>query len=185
MLPAEKKQAFIKLRAEGLSYRSIAAEINIGRTTCARWENEFRGEIAALRAEQLKAIYAEFSITREARIRKLGEILNRMEAEIRKKDLSEIPADKLVELYIKYSKILESDYIIPAEPIAIREPKDLLYVLGDLVNRLRSGEITEEQVRRESLAINTMLKAYETIELQTKVDKLESILLGRVQELGG
>ncbi|MFZ2257793.1 MAG: hypothetical protein WAV55_06605 [Clostridiaceae bacterium] len=103
-----------------------------------------------------------------------------MEAQIRKTNLSDIPAEKLVDLYLKYSKTLEEDYIIPAAPMLIQEPKDLLYLLGDLVNRLRSGEITDEQVRRESLAVNTMLKAYEIIELQAKVDKLEKLLMERV-----
>lgn len=103
-----------------------------------------------------------------------------MEAQIRKTNLSDIPAEKLVDLYLKYSKTLEEDYIIPAAPMLIQEPKDLLYLLGDLVNRLRSGEITDEQVRRESLAVNTMLKANEIIELQAKVDKLEKLLMERV-----
>lgn len=33
MLPAEKKQEFIRLRAEGLSYRKIQEQIKVGRST--------------------------------------------------------------------------------------------------------------------------------------------------------
>lgn len=182
MLPATKKQEFIKLRAEGLSYRKIETQIGVSRTTCARWETALKEQIAAFRAEQLTALYEEYSITRESRIKKLGTILNRLESEISRTDLSEVPADKLIELYLKYSKTLEEDYIVPNKPIDINEPNDLLHVLADLVNRLRSGAITEEQARRESTAINTMLKAYETIELKVKVEKLERMLLEKLHD---
>lgn len=182
MTPAEKKREFIRLRAEGLSYRKIQERIKIGRSTCSRWEADLKDKISAFKAEQLESLYEEFSITRESRIKKLGTILNRLESEISRTDLSEVPADKLIELYLRYSKTLEEDYIVPNKPIDINEPNDLLHVLADLVNRLRSGAITEEQARRESTAINTMLKAYETIELKVKVEKLERMLLEKLHD---
>lgn len=182
MTPAEQKQAFIQLRAEGLSYRRIHEQIGVSRSTCSRWEEKLRAQIAQRKAQQLNDLYEAYSMTKEGRIKTLGETVKRIQLQIDKTDLSQIPPDKLLDLHLKYTKALQDEYIAPADPIQITHPRDLLMVLEELINRIRSGEITEEQARRESTAVNTLIKAYETIELKTKLEALEALLQERYQD---
>lgn len=73
MKPQEQKAEFIRLRAEGKSYSFIAGCLDISKSTCTSWEREFKSQIAELKAEQLNELYDSYYMTREARIRKLGE----------------------------------------------------------------------------------------------------------------
>lgn len=49
-----------------------------------------------------------------------------------------------------------------------------------LQKMVRAGEVTPEQANRESTVIANLLKAYDTVEVKTKLDALESIVGGRV-----
>ena len=52
MKTTDKKRDFIRLRAEGKSYRAIEQEIGVSRSTCGEWERELRADIDALRQER-------------------------------------------------------------------------------------------------------------------------------------
>ena len=58
------------------------------------------------------------------------------------------------------------------------KPEDIVKALGDLLNRVRAGEVTQEQANRESLVLSNLLKAYEQVELKAKLDELEAIVGG-------
>ena len=44
---------------------------------------------------------------------------------------------------------------------------------------MKPGEVTTEQANRESLILSNLLKAYDTVEVKTKLDALEAIVGGR------
>ena len=106
----ETKLAFIQARAEGKSYATISKELGIAKATCTSWEQSLRGEIDALKREQLEELYTAYSMKKEARIKALGGILQGLDNAIAQKPLEELPADKLLELRLKYGRELKEEY---------------------------------------------------------------------------
>ena len=53
MRTLEDKQEFIKLRAEGLSYRQIYKETGLAKATCVSWEKELKAEIEDITDEHI------------------------------------------------------------------------------------------------------------------------------------
>ena len=182
MKPQETKTEFIRLRAEGRSYSYIADALHISKSTCTKWERELKAQIAELRQEQLNELYSSYAMTKEARIKKLGETLNRINEALEAVDLSEIPAEKLLDFKLKYTEALKEEYTGTGKPYSFSEkiePKEIVEALGDLLERIRAGEITAEQASRESTVIANLLKAYDTVEVKAKLDALEAIVGGR------
>lgn len=187
MLPAEKKHEFIRLRAEGKSYRAIEAEIGISRSTCSAWAQELETEIAITRAENLSALYEEYGLTKERRIQSLGQTLRQIDDALGSVDLSKMPPEKLLGMKLKYSEALRNEYTGAEEPLptggARAEQSAMFYIYSNLVDRLRAGNITVQQARVEMEAYKRMRGAYtvattdtdffgnqSTIELQPPMD---------------
>ncbi len=182
MKPQETKTEFIRLRAEGRSYSYIADTLHISKSTCSSWEKELQDAIAELKQEQLNELYSSYYMTKEARIKKLGETLNRINEALEAVDLSEIPAEKLLDFKLKYTEALKEEYTGTGKPYSFSEkiePKEIVEALGDLLERIRAGEVTAEQASRESTVIANLLKAYDTVEVKAKLDALEAIVGGR------
>lgn len=180
MKPAETKQEFIRLRAEGLSYRAIQERLSVSKSTCQKWESTYSDQIAELKADQMKELYNAYGMTKEARIKKLGDTLTRLQTALDGVDLTQLPPEKLLDFQLKYTEALKSEYTPPSKPIAFnkdnRDTAELIDAIADLLNRIRAGELTSEQASRESNAIANLLKAYNTEELQSKIETLEAIL---------
>ncbi len=183
MKPAEQKTEFIRLRAEGKSYSVIADTLHISKSTCTAWERELKDAIAELKQEQLNELYSSYYMTKEARIKKLGDTLDRINTALDGADLSQIPPEKLLEFKLKYTEALKGEYTGSGTPYQFTtdkiEPKDIVTALGDLLNRVRAGEVTPEQANRESTVIANLLRAYDTVEVKAKLDALESLVGNR------
>lgn len=182
MKPQETKTEFIRLRAEGRSYSYIADKLHISKSTCSSWEAELKGAIAELRQEQLNELYSSYYMTKEARIKKLGDTLESINTALEGADLSQVPPERLLDFKLKYTEALKEEYTGTAQPFTFSgkiEPKDIVTALGDLLERIRAGEITTEQTQRESGVIANLLKAYDIVEVKTKLDALESVIGGR------
>lgn len=182
MKPQETKTEFIRLRAEGRSYSYIADTLHISKSTCSSWEAELKDAIAELKQEQLNELYNSYAMTKEARIKKLGDTLDSINSALDGADLSEIPPEKLLDFKLKYTEALKGEYTGSGKPYQFKdnvEAKDIVVALGDLLNRVRSGEVTAEQASRESTVIANLLKAYDIVEVKAKLDALEAIIGGR------
>lgn len=183
MTPAEKKLKFVELRAQGLSYEKIANELHISKSTCSEWEAILKKEIAQLKQEQLNELYESYYMTKEARITKLGDTLLDIEGALADADLSEISGDRLLDYQLKYTEALKDEYIgkAPAYKVDDRELKaeDIVKAYADLLNRVQAGEVTDQQARRESVVLSSLLKAYNLVELEERLDALEDIVGGR------
>lgn len=183
MKTQEQKTKFIRLRAEGKSYSVIADTLHISKSTCTAWEREFKNAIAELKQEQLNELYSSYYMTKEARIKKLGKTLDRINTALDGVDLSQIPPEKLLEFKLKYTEALKGEYTGSGTPYQFTadkiEPKDIVTALGDLLNRVRAGEVTPEQANRESTVIANLLRAYDTVEVKAKLDALETIVGSR------
>lgn len=183
MKPQEQKTEFIRLRAEGRSYSYIADTLHISKSTCSTWERELQDTIAELKQEQLNELYTSYAMTKEARVKKLGETLNGINEALEAVDLSEIPAEKLLDFKLKYTEALKGEYTGSGKAYQLNkgniEAKDIVQAYGDLLARVQAGEISTEQASRESAVLANLLKAYDLVEVKAKLDALEAIVGGR------
>lgn len=106
------KQKFIQLRAEGLSYAKIIKQLHISKSTCSSWENKFADEIATLKNDWLQELYDEYGMEKEARIKALGKVLNKIDDAIDDADFSAMTPAQLLDARLKYQKAL-SNWIRP------------------------------------------------------------------------
>jgi len=86
---------FIFLRAQGWSFNRIAVELQISKPTLIKWSRQHQFEIANLRATETEALAERVFRQRHERWEVLGRQLKRLEDEIEKRDLDEIPAARL------------------------------------------------------------------------------------------
>ncbi|MEM1506252.1 hypothetical protein RG959_22990 [Domibacillus sp. 8LH] len=182
MKSQDLKLRFIELRADGKSYVYIAKELDIAKGTCSKWETELKEQISELKKERLKELYDTYYMTREARIKKLGGTLQRIDEALTRKDLEEATPEKLLELKLKYEDALKSEYIDLQPPNKVQGSIDTQFILNlfnDLLNRIRAGEVTAKQASKENVTLMNMLKAYEQYELKEKIEALESVIGGR------
>ena len=181
MKTLEDREQFIKLRAEGRSYSYIMKELGIAKATCSNWEAEYKDQITALKEDRMQELYNSYYMTKEARIKKLGETLNKINATLEATDFNNIQPDKLLDFKLKYTDALKSEFIDTTHT-ALKEDftaQDILNSLGDLLTRLKQGAITPEQASKECMIYNNLIKAYENVELADKIKILEKIVGGR------
>ena len=113
METVETKTRFIELRAKGYSFDKIAKELGKAKQTLIDWSKELEEEIANLKALELEALYEEFYLLKEDRLRRLGKILKSIEDELLDRDLSEVATDRLLDLLLKYRAQIEEDLVEP------------------------------------------------------------------------
>lgn len=121
----EVKQRFIELRAQGMSFDKIAQELGKAKQTLIDWSKELEEEIANYKALELEALYESYYLLKEARLKQFGGIVNKLTEELQSRDLSDVPTDKLLDLYLKYSDKVKEEIIEPSFKTSeeIREDK--------------------------------------------------------------
>lgn len=181
MKPQELKASFIEMRAEGNSYDTIAKALHISKSTCTAWERELKDKIEILKQEELNSLYDSYHMTKEARIKRIGDTLERIDTALEQADLEEIAPEKLLDFKLKYTEALKAEYIGASKVKLGKEvtPKSILLALGELLDRVRTGEVSTEQANRESLILSNLLKAYDTVQIQAKLDELQAITESR------
>ena len=181
MKPAELKKEYIRLRAEGKSYSFICEQLHISKSTCTKWERALAAEIDELKRAELAELCESYSMTKEARIRRLGDTLEKINAALEQADFTAVDPAKLLDFKLKYTEALKGEYIgtEPALELDSVDAKGIVAALADLLNRVRAGDITTEQAQKESGILAQLLKAYDTVEVKAKLDELEAIIGGR------
>lgn len=158
----DMKQEFIKLRAEGKSYRAIAEQLGISKNTCAEWEKALSDEVSRLRQENLEALYSEYGMMREARIRRLGDTLSSIDAAIEKVDLSTIAPEKLLDLRLKYAAAIRDEYRSSPSFTGLNgTSQSCLEAVLEVYRRSAAGEISTDQAKTELQIIDKAKEAYE------------------------
>jgi len=109
----EKKEKFIQLRAKGYSFDKIAKKLQMSKQTLIDWNKELEEEISNFKAMELELLYEKYYLTREQRLQTFGQMLSRIKDEIDIRNLSEIPTDKLLELFLKYNDKVKEELIEP------------------------------------------------------------------------
>ena len=95
----EEKTKFIELRALGKSFESISKALNISKPTLILWSKEFELEIKNTKALFLDELKESYLITKEQRLKKLFNLMNKAEEQLDKRSFIDIPTEKLVKLY--------------------------------------------------------------------------------------
>jgi transposase len=86
---------FIFLRSQGWSFNRIQVELNVSKPTLIKWSRQHQFAIANLRATETEALAEQVFRQRHERWDVLARQLKRLEEEIEKRDLEEIPASRL------------------------------------------------------------------------------------------
>jgi len=133
----ETKERFIELRAKGWSFDKIAKEIGKAKQTLIDWSKELQEEIANRKALELEALYETYYLQRESRLQMFGVMLTKIKKEVESRDLSDVPTDKLLELFLKYNnqireEIVEPIYKSSQELTEEKEDRELLDALTTL-----------------------------------------------------
>lgn len=170
MKPIEKKTKFVELRSQGMSFDTISKELAISTGTCSEWNKELRNEVETLKGERMKELYTIYGMDREARIRRTGNTLKKIEEALSHIDLSQLPPDKLLDFALRYQEALSKEYVAPKRELDQKEGtrEALIQALADIVDRVRSGELSPEQAKTETQAVTNLLKA---VEMFGSIDK--------------
>ena len=178
MIDNETKEKFILLRAENKSYSQISKALGISIDSCHKFNAEFENRIAELKADNMQQLYNKYFMTKEARIKKLGSSLNKIDKAIEQADFSGIAPEKLLDLKLKYSQALKKEFTAPADKVEISTitPEAIYSLMLDLLNRVRAGLIDDIQAQKEFTVISGLQKSYEDIELNNKVEAVKAML---------
>lgn len=105
MKSPEVKENFIRLRAEGHSFSAISEMLDVSKPTLQTWAKEFSSTIEALTVAKTEFLLKEFTTVKEARLRLLGEQIERVRDELANRDLSEVSTDKLYVVLLKLCEL--------------------------------------------------------------------------------
>src|SRR3954466_8956114 len=86
---------FIELRAKGLSLTQIATELNVSKRTLVNWGHKLQAELQEEHALEQEALREQLIGFREDRLRRQGELLARVEAELEKRSLADLSTARL------------------------------------------------------------------------------------------
>lgn len=164
MKSTEKKAEFIERRAQGESFSKIAAALQISKSTCSEWEKEFRIQISECRQERLQELYTLYGMHKEARIEKLGSLLGRIDTALDAIDLAELPAEKLLDMRIKYTRELQKEYEHISMPITENSLEAILEQFKAVLERSQSGSISAAQAKAETATISKALETMKAID---------------------
>lgn len=119
------QRQFIELRSQGWSFSRIAAELNVSKPTLIAWSRKFQYEIQNLRAIELEALTEKWMRSREQRIDSLGEQLQKIEAELGKREVSSMPTGLLFSVAASLRRQIQAEAGDPQFTIPVAEiPKE-------------------------------------------------------------
>ena len=118
-------EEFIILRAQGWSFDRIAKKLKTAKQTLINWSGTYAVEIAHLKALELEALQEQYFLTKEGKIKLLGEAVKKLKTELDKRDLSDVPTGKLYELLDRYHELARAEAVEPdfRDEIALKEAK--------------------------------------------------------------
>ncbi len=111
MKDKETKEKFVELRAKGLSFDRIAQELHVTKQTLINWAKELETEIGNMRRIELETLQKKYYMLKRQRIELFGEKLKTIKDELDKRDLSDLPTDKLFDLFMKCFHQLQEESV--------------------------------------------------------------------------
>jgi len=135
MKTQQDKERFIELRAKGYSYNKISELTGLAKQTLVDWNAELEERISNLKAIELEALYEQYQLLKEDKIRNFGAILAKITDELNARDFSKVPTGRLLELYLLYyekasGEILEPNFKTSEQ---IEEEQEAKRLLGNVL----------------------------------------------------
>ncbi len=109
MKDAKTIEEFIILRAQGWSFDRIAKKLKTAKQTLINWSGTYAVEISHLKALELEALQEQYYLTKEGKIKLLGEAVKKLKTELDKRNLSDVPTAKLYELLDRYHELARGE----------------------------------------------------------------------------
>lgn len=97
----DQKEQFIELRAKEVPYEQIAKEIGVSKPTLLKWGKELEVEIGNRRSFEMESLQEKYHVSKKKRVEFYGKQLDRLYGELEKRDLAEIPTEKLFDMTMK------------------------------------------------------------------------------------
>jgi len=104
----EVQDQFVERRAKGNSYDRIAKTLGVSKATLLKWSQDLSLEINNERNVAMDAIYEKHKLAKQHQMEMLGIQLGKVREELEKRDLSEVPTDKLVAMQLKLLDAINS-----------------------------------------------------------------------------
>ncbi|MDO6848754.1 hypothetical protein Q4S57_12405 [Priestia megaterium] len=183
----QKIEKFMELRAKGKSFNQIAQQLKVGKQTLIDWNKEFKEEVANRKAVEIEALQEKYFLTVQKSIEFYGSKIQRLENELKHRELLEVPTEKLFELLLKYRAALKD---LSMEPIFLteKEAKEsqneqrlLRTILEPLQDRNESGE-KAGTLKSQDFAL-MLVKTYELYKsgsINEKTAQQEAYLLNSI-----
>lgn len=89
---------FIALRVQGWTFDRISQALKVSKPVLIDWSRQHQFHIQNLRAVELEALADKHLASRQQRWQQLGGSLSRVEAELAKRDLADVPTARLITL---------------------------------------------------------------------------------------
>ena len=105
----ETKNKFVELRAKGNSFQSIGNTLGVSKQTLINWSKDLQIKINNLRTVEYDALLSKYKLNKQKKLEFYGEFLEKVYSEIQKRNLEELPTEKLFHLYLKINDSLEKD----------------------------------------------------------------------------
>ena len=91
-------QRFIELRAQGWTYARLGAELNVSKPTLIAWSRKHQFQLQNLKAIEREALADRWLASVAERVQRLGEQLQRVEAELAMRDVKDLTTAQLYAL---------------------------------------------------------------------------------------
>lgn len=103
---AKLEDRFLEMRIQGLTYEEIAQTLEVSKQTLINWskDDDFQEQLDIAKMTRLQAIVQKYQLNREANLQRYGKLMERLNQEIEKRDLSELPTDKLFKMLHEVEK---------------------------------------------------------------------------------
>ena len=99
---------FLELRASGISYAKISAELHVGKRTLIEWSGQHQMELHNLREVARDELLEKHRVTVGENVKALAERMGKIRTAAAKVDLTAIAPERLLRLEIEYSEHLAS-----------------------------------------------------------------------------
>lgn len=146
MKDAKTIEEFILLRAQGWSFDRIAKKLKTAKQTLINWSGTYAVEISHLKALELEALQEEYFLTKEGKIKLIGEAVKKLKTELDKRDLSDVPTGKLYELLDRYHELARAEAVEPdfRDEIALKEAKAEAGTVTALLGTISSKDAEDQ-----------------------------------------
>ena len=157
----EKKLKFIELRANKYSYDKIAKELHISKRTCINWNKELSNEINTAKIKYIDESKAQYSLMRESRVKRLTDVLKKIDEELSEKDFSTVSTENLLKLKLRYETELAKENVSSCSIKRIQKGTvdEIKSLISSIYQELQEGSLSENQVKIQLETLKTMLQA--------------------------